>query len=59
MPDGVPCDTFPEEKPWEESLSGRLSKQLEEWEEEYPMGTRILKKLARNSRRKKMSDEYQ
>ena len=33
-------------------------KLLEEWEEENPTGTRVLKKLAKNSRRKRNNDEY-
>lgn len=39
-------------------INGGTYKLLEEWEEQNPTGTRVLKKLARNSRRKRQNDEY-
>jgi len=39
-------------------VNGGTHKLLEEWEEENPTGTRVLKKLAKNSRRKRNQDEY-
>jgi len=39
-------------------VNGRGYKQLEEWEEDNPTGTRVLKKLAKNSKRKRNDDEY-
>lgn len=32
-------------------------RRLEEWEETEPMGTRVLRKLAKNSKRKRDNDE--
>lgn len=41
-----------------QSVGGKYYKLMEEWEEENPTGTRVLRKLARNSRRKRTHDEY-
>lgn len=38
-------------------VNGATFKLLEEWEEENPTGTRVLKKLAKNSRRKRNNDD--
>lgn len=37
-------------------ISPKLAKELEEWEEDDPTGTRVLKKLAKNKPRRKPND---
>lgn len=37
-------------------INPKLAKDMEEWEEEDPTGTRVLKKLAKNRRKRKNDD---